>query len=559
MAESRRAALAGSAVVHRPGAIEGRPLPAAERLQVTLLLRRARDASDAQLLAQVRAFAASNGLAIAGGSRLRRDLILEGTVRALQRAFGVGLREYTYALGSYYGHSGPVMLPTALRPYVGAVLGLDSAPLHRRRVLPGAGSVPLNPARLAAHYGFPHVDARHIRMALIQFGGGFYRSDVEAYCSALKVPLPRIDTVEVGAARLTSGGCNAPLPPGQLRRMARSWREAASFQELESAYGSNALATFMDSMEVTMDVEVAAAMGAGASLAVIFAPPGADGWRRALYAAAGLGYSVRAGSQARADIVSVSWGESEEAFGEHRLAAIGLALAHLERMGIVTCCSSGDRGPLAGFTPAARDAVSFPASSPSVLACGGTTLAREQGRVRERPWRGQLLGEPMASGGGMSGFFERPPHQSPELVPRRHSTWVAPGKPAGFEGRWLPDVAAFADPVPGVRTLVGGVKLAGGGTSLATPLIASLLARITAAVGSSAAGVQRWLYQPPFRAACHPVVGSSDSVGSGHAYDCGGQWNPCTGLGVPDGGALLHCLVERGRARKGNAGAATGE
>ena len=105
----------------------------------------------------------------------------------------------------------------------------------------------------------------------------------------------------------------------------------------------------------------------------------------------------------------------------------------------------------------------------------------------------------------------------------------------------MPDVAGNADPVTGYQIYSGGQAQVVGGTSAVAPLWSALIARLAQATG------QRFgLIQPLLYAGVSPgadVPGFRDiTSGNNGAYAAGPGWDSCSGLGVPDGTALLSRL-----------------
>jgi kumamolisin len=84
-----------------------------------------------------------------------------------------------------------------------------------------------------------------------------------------------------------------------------------------------------------------------------------------------------------------------------------------------------------------------------------------------------------------------------------------------------------------------------GGTSAVAPLWAALISRL-----AQASGQRFGLIQPTLYAGVSPGAGVAGfrgiTTGNNGAYSAGPGWNACTGLGVPDGTALLTRL--KGRA-----------
>jgi hypothetical protein len=174
--------------------------------------------------------------------------------------------------------------------------------------------------------------------------------------------------------------------------------------------------------------------------------------------------------------ISNSWGGEEPGVDE----------AAFNHPGVVITASSGDTGYLNWLEPG-NSYANYPASSPHVVAVGGTRLEQEGGA-----WEGETVWndggekehklEGGASGGGCSEFFTSPAWQQDV------ADWSAIG--CG-EKRAVVDVAADGDPYTGVdvydSTEVEGTKgwTVLGGTSVASPIIASVYALAGGAHGVS--------------------------------------------------------------------------
>jgi kumamolisin len=102
----------------------------------------------------------------------------------------------------------------------------------------------------------------------------------------------------------------------------------------------------------------------------------------------------------------------------------------------------------------------------------------------------------------------------------------------------VPDVAGNADPQTGYQIMSAGQQQVVGGTSAVAPLWAALIARLAQATGTRFGLIQPALYAGVTPGAAMP--GFNDVVsGSNGAYNAGPGWDPCTGLGSPNGPALL--------------------
>ena len=189
-------------------------------------------------------------------------------------------------------------------------------------------------------------------------------------------------------------------------------------------------------------------------------------------------------------VISVSYGVCESTVSADT-AARTLAereLAAEAALGITVVVAAGDTGSSAcarGVSPSKltsaekKPQVSWPASSPSVLAVGGTslTLNADNSVASTGVWNDTAYPAPFRAtaggGGGSSTFSKRPFWQ--------------PAQPFGAAGkRMVPDVAAFADASPGYPIVcskgVQGCSGSGqsiafvGGTSAAAPLVAGMIA-----------------------------------------------------------------------------------
>lgn len=204
---------------------------------------------------------------------------------------------------------------------------------------------------------------------------------------------------------------------------------------------------------------------------------------------------------------STSYGLCELVQARSVLDAMQQRLAALVAAGVTVTAASGDTGrydcgdisgpvgvgmpdgvltPGSPFAtnPAARgdDGVDFPASSPSVLALGGTR--HENGAGPPSPdtvWddRVQVTAtgpDAIGSGGGTSQAFARPSYQA-GLAP----VGADPQAAQRGGGRLVPDISLDGDPQTGVRTVLDGVMRLFGGTSLASPLAAAHVADLVSA------------------------------------------------------------------------------
>src|SRR5262249_2306315 len=118
--------------------------------------------------------------------------------------------------------------------------------------------------------------------------------------------------------------------------------------------------------EVMLDVEVIGAVAQGAKIAVYFGPNTTDGFYDAIAAA------VHDASR-RPCAVSISWGQAEAGWTASAMDAYDALFSDAASMGITVYAAAGDNGATDGAEDGGFN-VDFPASSPSVVGCGGTKL-----------------------------------------------------------------------------------------------------------------------------------------------------------------------------------------
>ena len=442
----------------------------------------AHGAARADILA-VERFTLAYDLVVCEANFARRSIVVEGTLGALATAFGATLQTCRATDGSIFrGRVGSLSVPASLSEIIVGVFGLDDRPQARaqfRRAirLAVATSQSYDPTQIAAAYAFPPGDGRGQTIGIVELGGGYTQTDLDAYFTRLGVPKPNVTSIAV------DGGTNAPTGDPQSA----------------------------DS-EVLLDIEVAGAISPAANIVVYFAPNTDQGFLDAITTAIH-------DTANRPQILSISWGGPESRWTAQALAAFDAAFADAAMLGVTVLCASGDNGSSDGLTDNAAH-VDFPASSPHVLACGGTRLELTGNAITsERVWNeGPGRG---ATGGGISDRFDVPTWQQRANIP----TSVNPGARVG---RGVPDVAGDADPQTGYAVFVDGVASIIGGTSAVAPLWAALIARLNASLPQPLGFLNPRLY-------ANPGVLRDIVDGDNGAYTARSGWDACTGLGSPDG------------------------
>ena len=522
--EQERLVLPGSEKPPAPNAVHVKATPAKSMVTVSVIVKRKeplklnrrggrangpvrvsrtefqkRHGGDPEAIKQVKAFAREFNLKVEADptSALRRTVQLTGTAADIQKAFGVVLEQKTIDGVQYRVREGGIHLPASLAGMVEAVLGLDNRPQarpHFRVHQPRAHAAAPNsytPPQVAEAYNFPaKASGAGQTIGIIELGGGYRQADLTAYFKTLGLAAPTITAVSVNK------GKNKPSTPS-------------------SADG-----------EVMLDVEVAASVAPGAKVAVYFTPNTDQGFLDAITTA------VHDAAN-KPSVISISWGGPESSWTAQSMTAMDEACQSAAALGITITVAAGDDGSTDGGT---GNNVDFPASSPHVLACGGTKLdANGATIVSEVVWN-ELANNEGATGGGVSNVFDLPSWQTKAHVPAATTS---------TGGRGVPDVAGDADPTTGYTIRVDGQTMVIGGTSAVAPLWAGLVA-----VANQQLGTQVGLIQPAIYAAKAASAFNDITQGNNGAFSAASGWDACSGLGSPIAGKLIPLLAPASASAK---------
>jgi kumamolisin len=467
-------------------------------------------------IARVSRFARRHQLELLEVAAHRRAVVLGGKAAAMEHAFGVRLLEVEHPRGNYRAAAGRLTVPRELAEIVRAVLGLNTRPCAKRPRVHYPN--PIKPfwtvPEMARAYGFPATfSAAKQRIGLIELGGGYHEQDLQKFFTSLHRPMPAIHFVSV------DGVGNSPAPPHQMRQFFDVLDGNCKLSEVSA----DVLQAAQSTMEVTMDIELAAALAPGAEIVVYMASNSEQG----IYNAVSRAIS---GKEKLPCALSISWGEPETQLSRAYLKSLDELLRDAAMLGVAVCVSSGDQGAMNGSS-GAKPGVNFPASSPHVLSCGGTMVQDSPGKqVRESAWNCDLHGIRGATGGGVSQRFP---------VPRWQKKHGVPLAPNGKRGRGVPDVAGPADPRRGCKIIAGGRCCPSAGTSAVAPLWAALVACLNATLGTRCGYITPLLYELAANSA--PVL-REITRGNNGFYHAGPGWNACTGLGSPKVESLIEAL-----------------
>lgn len=354
------------------------------------------------------------------------------------------------------------------------------------------------PLQVAKFYEFPlELTGRGQSVAIISLGGVIDREEMTADLVRSRTPVPKLEFIDVDP-------------------------ENISDQQNKLFTG-----------ETHLDVEVLASFCPEAQITVL-----RGSWN------GGFAAAIHAAVDQKIPVISISWGYPE--YTNQDFMSIEKALIRAREHGVTVCASSGDAGSSTTFSkpakvgPAEDDGahVFYPASSPNVVACGGTELHVENQHYREVVWNNIAL-KKGATGGGVSKLFDKPEWQQNHDMPHANT---------GEEGRIVPDVAGLAASRDW-EIFMSGKSRPAGGTSAVAPLWAALFVmanEVRASQGKPPVGyVNPLLYR---LAKQHKIFkdvteGNNRFHATYPGYDAREGFDACTGWGTPRAKTLIDLLA----------------
>jgi kumamolisin len=457
------------------------------------------------------------GLTVTATDPDRLSLGVGGTASTVGSAFSTELVQGTYSGASVLFPATSPSLPPSLEGEVAGVVGLASGfsafSFALRPLTPSPADVnEVTPALARQFYGFSTLYnttgiARgttypvNQSIAVVLWGEGYAPSDLQTFFSGSQYypssfPQPTIVPYPVDGA---------PAPSDT----ALSSPDGRAVEEL------------------TLDTEWAASTAPGATIDVVYAPDGPAPTYSPTDAALTAAFSKALSLDPSA--ISMSFGTQESSDGA-LVSAWTPLFSEAQSKGITLLAATGDTG---GDTTACSGtpAPEYPASSPSVVAVGGTDVAvmthiLGSDTFSETGWND--------SGGGFSTQFAAPAWQE---------VGAAQGPIAANGHRGMPDVSASA---ADDFLYFNGTAAAAAGTSFATPLWAGLVADIDAKWGQSLGFFTPSLYHVGAEEPTGQIGAGLASVSGG--FNCvtassGAGWDTTTGWGSPRANVLYYDLL----------------
>lgn len=368
----------------------------------------------------------------------------------------------------------------------------------------------LSPPQVASAYNIPYHDGAGVKIGIIApLGGGFLQSDLNFMIA---------DMVANGLlpAGTTSPTINTVLLDGKTGLFADDPNNANS----ENILDIYCIATMVPAADITIYY--------GTSFVSTIAQATTDGCH----------------------IISISYSYSN---GEGSLS--GSALEFFESLlltpatnaKIAVCVSSGDTGSTFGSETVVR--VAYPASSPQVIAVGGTKLIlntdqttrlseTDDNRDGSADWGG---------GGGISGHFTAPSWQS-GLYYKPIINNVT-GSPTALVNRGVPDISA---PMNGYLVRMDSSWYSMKGTSASAPVMAGMLARIQAITGKQRSSAEYNALFYNHKGSFYDIIVGTNNTLITDGYAGTVDWDAVTGLGPPVGNKVFQYMKNGLRPTSGS-------
>ena len=477
------------------------------------------------------------------------------TTGQAEQAFSTQLLLYRLPSGRVaMANQQPPLVPSSLAPYIQSIVGLstlgslrpslsfmtrsDTASTADHAVVDQASQAagPLGPqACSAASSGMPTGVYTYTQIANAYSYSSLYVKGIEG------------NNVTVGIF------ATAAFNPSDIAQFQSCYGTDATVNVVNVDGGpSSTSLSSADSMEATLDIETIIAMSPMAQITVY------EGRGDSLGDSLDIFSSMV--NEDTASVLNISFGVCEPAASTDSgyMSSFNVLAEQAAAQGETVLASSGDAGSEgcygeSGLTTTEQDAlaVDFPASDPYVTGVGGVTLLQASSPPSQTAWNdGCSAGSCSAGGGGISQRWPMPSWQRGPGVISSYSSGLPCNNPSGY-CREVPDVSMVASGgvtiyyTGGYQGIDGWVAV--GGTSLAAPSWAALVALADQGCNSPVGFINPVLYSPPSYvqgSLFYGVTsGNNDATGTNQGrYPAGVGYNLATGLGTPVADEVLTAL-----------------
>jgi hypothetical protein len=439
---------------------------------------------------------------------------VSGTASSVATALGTSFERYRTTSGhqGYRSQRAPLVPTTLAGGQIAAILGLDTVASFE----PEQSPAPLARTDPESHVQAAASGPSACPAAQAEAGSSYYTLDTLGSAYGI-------------SSLLADGQTGHGQTLGLYELASHSASDVANYA---SCFGlSNPLSTISvdggggagggnGTVEANIDIEQVETQAPGASVISYEGPNSGGGaydvWNQMV-------------SSDTANVLSTSWGLCEPyARSGGEIAAFSTLFSQAAAQGQTVLAASGDSGsedctPENGSTQLEVD---YPSSDASVTGVGGTDLFSTTDEVA---WPD--------GGGGLSRYIARPSWQ-PTVF-----NWGGSGNACGISCREVPDISANAG--VGMVVYSGGAWMPIGGTSMAAPLIAGLVADRNQGCTTATADLAPTLYSASSQGLYNTgltdiISGNNDLAGTyGGAYFAATTGDDlATGLGTPLAGGL---------------------
>lgn len=465
-------------------------------------------------LATVTAWLQKQGLTITTVGRSRTFVTVSGSATQVQAAFQTPIHQVEANGNLHFANLNSPSLPASIAAVVGGITGL-------------------NDFRLKPH-NHPHTESAPQFTSSIS--GNHFIAPGDFYTIYDINPLLKSSVDGSGVTIAVVGQTDISLADVAAFRSASGL--AANVPTVKLVGKDPGTGTAGDVIEAHLDVEWSGAVAPAATILYVNSTDVVNG---SLTAAV---------DNNLAPIVTLSYGNCETAFGASNIASFNALFQQANAQGQTILSASGDSGATdCDFQVAIASgglAVDYPSSSPNVTGIGGT-MFNEGGAtyftpangansgsaisyIPEAVWNESGNGNLGAGGGGASVYLTKPVWQTGAGVPNdfaRDVPDLSLNSAASHDGYLY---CATGSCTNGYRNAAGNLQVVGG-TSVATPAFAGILALLEQKLGSRIGNANPVIYG---------LANSSFSSAVFHDVTTGNNTSPCKAgsPGCPSGGSL---------------------
>jgi kumamolisin len=411
-------------------------------------------------------------------------------------------------------------------------------PIHQGTITPAATNIyqayavgvpPLTPQIVANIYGVPYNTGANTKIGIIGFAGAGWPGDLANSISNMGLSTPTVTYIAVDGQPLIFGA---------------------------NVNGTSAWDSWVE--ELTLDIYSVAGVVPGANISVYLANlayggPGSNSYNP--NSTQSFANAVQRAINENCDIITMSVCTTEYSGVINSLEPV---FANAVSKGITLLAATGDTGS-DDFVNPGFEGVTYPSTSPNVIAVGGTSLFLTAGNTRQNEVIADFSFPPLfGGGGGISSYFTAPTYQAnlyytPYWRANNHT-----GSSTLLTYRGVPDISG---PMNYYGLWYGNSVIALGGTSASTPVMAGILGRYISANGGKRPPIS-YFYTSPARIFYSNInifnkntgnvnltTGNSD-VGNVGGYLSTTGWDPVTGLGVPLGNSTYQAFTSGGNRIK---------